>query len=280
MNSDPACAQQITRASKSNLALAFIALSADRRADITTFYAFCRIVDDIADEEGIPTAERQAGLDAWKQAFTAPASPEPALAAEVRAMMVRRQIVPARMLEIIAGVEMDLTGARFETFEDLRLYCHRVASVVGLVSIEIFGYRNPKCREYALALGLALQLTNIIRDVGIDYANGRRIYLPAEDLARFGVSEADIAAKRCDERFLALMDFEAERARNFYAEAERLLPPEDRRNMVAAEIMHRVYRTLLERMQRDRFRVFGPKYRLSKPMKLWLILRTMISARR
>jgi phytoene synthase len=165
--------------------------------------------------------------------------------------------------EIIEGVKMDLSITRYATFEDLRIYCYRVASAVGLVSIEIFGYRNPACKKYAVQLGLALQTTNIIRDVGKDLQNGR-IYLPQEDLARFGYSEAELQDRQYNERFVRLMEFEAQRAKEFFAAAKSALPREDRQSMVAAEIMGSVYRALLRRMERDRFRVFEKEYRLNK----------------
>jgi phytoene synthase len=165
--------------------------------------------------------------------------------------------------EIIAGVEMDLSISRYATFEELRVYCYRVASAVGLVSIEIFGYRNPTCKEYAIQLGLALQVTNIIRDVGKDLRDGR-IYLPREDLARFDYSETELQDRKYNERFVRLMEFEAGRARQFFARAAALLPREDRKSMVAAEIMGSVYRGLLRRMELDKFRVFEKEYRLNK----------------
>src|SRR5438874_12045521 len=169
---------------------------------------------------------------------------------------------PTEMLEeIIAGVEMDLTIFRYATFQDLRAYCYRVASAVGLVSIEIFGYRNPRCKEYAFELGLALQMTNIIRDVGKDLHAGR-IYLPQEDLARCNYSETELRNRQYNERFLRLMEFEAARAREFFSRAAAALPSEDRRTMVPAEIMGSIYRGLLRRMERDKFRVFEKEYRL------------------
>ncbi len=269
-------AAQITRASKSNLALAFIALPRERRADISTFYAFCRIVDDIADEPGDPL-EKQAGLNAWKRAVAEKFDGEPALAAAVRTLIAKYVLPVAHFREIIAGVEMDLHGAAYATWEELRVYCHRVASVVGLVSIEIFGCRDPRSREYAGHLGLALQLTNILRDVGQDLANEGRIYLPAEDLARFKVTAEDLAANRLDERFLALMDFEANRARDLFEKARQSLPPGDRGALVAAEIMAAIYSRLLDKMQRARFHVFDRRYSLPKWEKLALILRAMIA---
>jgi len=272
-------AQAITRASKSNLALAFVSLPRERREDITVFYAWCRVIDDIADDPGQTVEERRAALDQWKRAVQEPVAGESTLAAPVRALVAKYHLPPALFHEIIAGVEMDLTGVSYETWEDLRLYCHRVASVVGLISIEIFGCRDPLAREYAEQLGLALQLTNILRDVGEDFANGGRIYLPRADLARFHYTPDDLAARRHNEAFLALMHFEAERARGFYAAARQTLPPSDRRALVAAEIMHSIYRRLLERMERGGFHVFGHRYSLGRLRKLGLITGAVLRAR-
>ena len=188
---------------------------------------------------------------------------EPALAHEVRCLIDKYSLSIEMLEEIISGVEMDLSISRYATFEELRVYCYRVASVVGLVSIEIFGYRNPACKEYALQLGLALQMTNIIRDIGKDLCNGR-IYLPQEDLARYEYSEAELKDRQYNERFVRLMKFEAQRARQFFSSAAASLPPEDRRSMVAARIMGSVYRGLLRRMELDKFHVFEKEYRLSK----------------
>jgi phytoene synthase len=158
---------------------------------------------------------------------------------------------------------MDIGTRRYATWDELRVYCHRVASAVGLVSIEIFGYKNVRCRDYALALGLALQLTNIIRDVAKDLQAGR-VYLPAQDLARFNYSEMDLRNRVTDSRFNQLMNFEAARAESFFAAASELLPAEDRRSMLPAEIMHSIYQRLLRRMKLDDFRVFQKAYRLNK----------------
>ena len=269
-------AAQITKASRSNLALAFVALPKQRRADISVFYAFCRVIDDITDDPGHTRAERQAGLDLWKAAVESPQPAEPTLAPTVREIIARYGLSVADFREVIAGMEMDLEEARYGTWEGLKLYCHRVASVVGLVSIGIFGARDPRAKAYALSLGLALQLTNILRDVGGDLANEGRIYLPEEDLARFGVSREDLAAGRRTEGFLALMDFEAERARAYYREAQSLLPATDKKALIAAEIMRAVYSRLLEKMSRDRWQVFDRRYSLGKLTKLWLVLRGIL----
>ena len=256
-------AAKITRDSKSNLALAFVALGRERRNDITIFYAFCRVIDDIADDGEISAEDKASALKAWRKWIRESAPDEPALAGDVRGLYAKYAITAPMLDEIIDGVEMDLGNVRYETFEALRLYCYRVASAVGLVSIEIFGYRNVACREYAIQLGLALQVTNIIRDVGKDLGNGR-IYLPQEDLARFGYSEAELRARTHNDAFVQLMDFEASRAEDFFSRAAALLPREDRRSMVAAEIMASVYHALLRRMKADRFRVFEKEYKLSK----------------
>ena len=256
-------AAKITRESKSNLALAFVALGKERRADITVFYAFCRVVDDIADApEAAPEVKARA-LAAWRRWLQESSPEEPALARDVRGLFAKYAITPPMLEEIIDGMEMDLRNTRYRTFEELRQYCYRVASAVGLVSIEIFGYRNPACRDYAIQLGYALQMTNIIRDVGKDLSVGR-IYLPEEDMTRFGYSESELRQREHNEAFVRLMEFEAARAEEFLAKAAALLPSEDRRSMVAAEIMASVYHALLRRMKSDRFRVFEKEYRLSK----------------
>ena len=268
-------AATITRQSNSNLALAFISLGRERRRDITIFYAFCRVIDDIVDSSELNVAAKRLQLAEWRNVLRAAAPGEPALARDMRALIDKYSLSPGMIEEIIAGVEMDLSISRYATFDELRLYCYRVASVVGLVSIEIFGYRNPACKEYAIQLGLALQTTNIIRDVGKDLRAGR-IYLAQEDLIRFGYSEAALQDRQYNERFVRLMKFEAARARDFFAQAARLLPPEDRRSMVAAEIMSSVYRGLLRRMESDNFRVFEKDYRLNKLEKAGRIVAQLL----
>jgi phytoene synthase len=256
-------AAKITRASKSNLALAFVSLGRERRRDITIFYAFCRVIDDIADSTELTVEEKARDLTAWRHWLREGTPDEPALARDLRELIAKYSLRPAMLEEIIDGVEMDLRSVRYCSFEELRVYCYRVASAVGLVSIEIFGYRNPACRQYAIQLGLALQMTNIIRDVGKDLSNGR-VYLPQQDLARFEYPEEDLRLRKYNDPFLRLMEFEAGRAEEFFAHAAELLPREDRRSMVAAEIMRSVYQALLRRMKADGFRVFEKEYRLTR----------------
>ena len=270
-------AEKITRASNSNLALAFAALPKERRRDMSTFYAFCRIVDDIVDEPA-PRAEKGAALEKWRSAVRAETQGESALAAPVREIIARHKLSVDHFLEIIAGMEMDLDGASYATWEQLELYCHRVASVVGLVSLGIFGAKDPGARDYARKLGLAFQLTNILRDVGQDFANEGRIYLPQEDMMRFGVTREDLASGNRNEAFLALMDFESVRAQEFYRAALAARPATDRKALVAAEIMRAVYSRLLGKMRLDRWRVFDRRYSLGKFTKLWLVVRGWLGA--
>jgi phytoene synthase len=256
-------AAEITRASKSNLAFAFVAMSGARRRDITTFYAFCRVIDDIADDNRRDPETKRRELAIWRQSLCGEFASEPALAKSVRQLISTYPITPEMLEEIVTGVEMDIDIRRYASWDELRVYCHRVASAVGLVSIEIFGYKNPQCRDYAIALGLALQMTNIIRDVAKDLQSDR-IYLPGEDLNRFNYTEEDLRNCVTDSRFIQLMNFETERAEKFFAQASRLLPREDRRSMLPAEIMRSIYQGLLRRMKLDNFQVFEKDYRLSK----------------
>jgi phytoene synthase len=268
-------AAEITQASKSNLAFAFMSLGKNQRRDITVFYAFCRLIDDIADASTLSTEEKALRLSAWRQALRDLSPNEPALAPEVRDLFSRYAITPPMLELIIDGVEMDLTTSRYQTFAELREYCYRVASAVGLVSIEIFGYKNPACREYAIALGLALQMTNILRDVGRDLENDR-IYLPQEDMGRFEYGPEDLAARRYNQQFVKLMQFEAGRAQEYFQQAANLLPPEDRRALISAEIMGSIYHALLRQIERDEFHVFDRQYGLSRPAKLLHVARQML----
>jgi phytoene synthase len=267
----------ITRKSASNLALAFILLPKPKREGMTALYAFCREVDDIADDETVPVEERRARLAAWRADVAracAGAEPEFRVNQELQAVIAAHRLPFDLFDQLLRGVEMDLEIKRYDSYEQLEQYCFRVASVVGLLSIEIFGYTNPACREYANHLGQALQLTNILRDVRTDAERGR-IYLPRSELARFQVTEGEILGFQYSDRFVRLAICVAERARRFYHLAREALPPEDRRSMCAAELMGSVYWRLLRKLERQRFDVFGPKpTRLGKGQKLLLIART------
>jgi phytoene synthase len=271
--------QAITRKSASNLALAFILLPKPKRDAMSALYAFCREVDDVADEETATVEQRRAGLAAWRadvQRACSGDAPEFPVSRELQAVIQEFRLRYELFDELIKGCEMDLETKRYETHEQLELYCYRVASVVGLLSIEIFGYRNPACRDYAVHLGKALQLTNILRDVRTD-AERDRIYLPLADLQAFNVTEAEIFRYEYSEQFGRLAQSVAARAREHYRRARATLPAEDRRSMVAAELMGAVYWRLLCKLEARQFNVLGPEpTRLSKPHKLALILQTWV----
>lgn len=269
----------LTQKSASNLALAFILLPREKRDAMSALYAFCRAVDDVADEDAVSTEKRREQLAAWR-ADTRNAcenkNPEFLINQEFQPVIRRFELPFALFDELIKGCEMDLDKLRYADFEELELYCHRVASVVGLLSIEIFGYRNPACREYAIYLGKALQLTNILRDVKNDAARGR-IYLPQSELQKFNVPEAEVLNFKYSENYLALAASVAARAKHFYSLAQKTLPPEDRKSMVAAELMGSVYWQLLQKLERGKFDVFGPQpLKLSKQHKLALIFKSWL----
>lgn len=267
----------ITRKSASNLALAFVLLPRAKRDAMSALYAFCREVDDVADDESVALQNRREQLAAWRDDVRRACrqdSPQFTVNRELQPVIRQYHLPFEHFDELIRGVEMDLDIKRYETYEQLDLYCHRVASVVGLLSIEVFGYQNPACRDYAIALGKALQLTNILRDVRADAERGR-IYLPLSELGRCQVREEEILRFEYSPRFRELATGAAGRARRFYQSARDTLPAGDRRAMMAAELMGAVYWRLLRKLERRQFNVFGPeRTRLNKGQKLLLILRT------
>jgi phytoene synthase len=273
--------QQRTAASGSSFYYSFMFLPPERRRAITALYAFCREVDDVVDEV---TEDRVARLklDWWRHqvalAFGAAAAPSDGEAPHP----VTRALGPAIAAfslprlpfdEIIDGMQMDLDYNRYETFTDLRLYCHRVAGAVGLLSARIFGYSNPATLEYADRLGIALQLTNIVRDVAED-AQRNRIYLPLEDLSRFGVAEDDLVRRREGPAVRDLVTFQIDRAEQHYAEALALLPPEDRRAQRTGLIMAAIYRTLLAEIRDGGAKVLSERTSLTPLRKLWIAWKT------
>jgi phytoene synthase len=271
----------LTRRSRSNFYYAFLTLPRARRDALYAVYAFCRTVDDVADV-GHDRAAQRAGLARWRadvaRCFEPGPPPEHPIARQLAAA-VRAYPIPRAALEaIIEGCEMDLERVRFATAEDLYPYCYRVASAVGLCCIEIFGYTDPRAREYAVHLGTALQLTNILRDVGADARDGR-VYVPLEDLEKFGVREADLVAGRHDERFVRLMEHQAARARQFYVAAAKAYPVVDARSLVAAEIMGAIYHALLDEIVARRFQVFGERITLPARRKVAIALRRWAATR-
>jgi 15-cis-phytoene synthase len=269
----------ITKKSASNLALAFVLLPKQKRDAMSALYAFCREVDDVADDENVSAEIRRQKLSEWRADVKRACenqSPQFPVNRELQPVIQKFSLRFELFDELIKGCEMDLDIKRYENFEALEKYCYHVASVIGLLSIEIFGYKNPATRDYAIYLGKALQLTNILRDVKNDAARGR-IYLPLDELKKFNVSEKEILNSSCPGNFRALAGSIAGRAKNFYSLAQKTLPAEDRKSMVAAELMGSVYWQLLKKLECNRFNVFGAQpLKLSKPHKLALIFNSWL----
>ena len=275
MTPDEYCRERAAN-SGSSFYYSFAFLSAQRRRAITALYAFCREVDDIVDDSTDDNLAR-VRLDWWREEVERLYAGQPqhpvtrALAPHLSDYALER----ARLFEIIDGMQMDLEQNRYLDFEGLRLYCHRVAGVVGMLAANIFGARRESTSRYAEELGVALQLANIIRDVGQD-ARRNRIYLPIEDLQRFGVAAHEILAIRPSERFVELMRFQATRARECHARALSLLEAGERRAQRPGVMMAAIYFTLLDEIERDGFRVLTHRTSLTPVRKMWIAWRTWI----
>lgn len=257
-------------ARNTNFYYAFLALPREKRQAIVAVWDFCRAVDDAvdlpADEGREPPA---AALDRWRAEVArvfdehAPLTPQ---GRHLQPFIARFGLPRQPFDDLIAGVAMDADRIRYRDFDELAVYCYRVASTVGLICLEIFGYANTGARRYAVTLGTALQLTNILRDVGADLRRGR-LYLPLEDLSRFGCTETDLARGEVTPPVRALLQHQAERARGFYRRADEQLPPEDARRLVAAVIMGDIYRALLDRIEQSGYDVLRREVRLAKPRR-------------
>jgi phytoene synthase len=270
-------ASEITRRAKSNLAFALRILPKDRRDDMVVFYAFCRTMDDLADAPGVPAGQKASALEAWKRGLISGFENPGTLERQVVDLRDRRGVPIDLLHAIIDGCLMDIHPQRYQTWDDLSEYIWKVACAVGLVSIRLFGCTDPASEHYAVALGRALQLTNILRDVHEDLGNGGRIYLPLEDLARFDYRESNLLEKTHDARFLQLMTFEADRAERFFREAAEALPAVDRRALAPARIMGEIYHQLLGQMRLDGFRVFEKRYSVPKHRKLFILAKHLIA---
>ena len=278
MTPDDYCAAKAAQ-SGSSFYYSFRLLPEDRRRAITALYAYCREVDDVVDEVRDP-AVAQAKLAWWRIEVAAMFDGAPqhpvarALVPAVRAFGLPREHFDA----VIDGMAMDLTQQRYADFSDLERYCHRVAGVVGLLSARIFGYEEASTAGFAHDLGIAFQLTNIVRDVGEDARRGR-IYLPQDELARFGVPPSSLLRLRSEPGFAALMAFQVERARGWYERAMGQLAPRDRKAQRASLAMAAIYRTLLDEIARDGYRVLDRRIALTPLRKLWIAWRSTWSAR-
>ena len=262
--------QQKAAASGSSFYYAFLFLPAPRRAAITAFYAFCREVDDVVDEVSDPGVA--ASKLAWWQSEVGRAYAGQPTHPAMKALMPHASVygIEARhLLAVIEGCQMDLSQSRYLDFTALQRYCHLVAGVVGEVSARIFGQSDPRTTEYAHTLGLAFQLTNIIRDVGED-ARRDRIYLPVNELQQFDVKAHEVIKGVYSDRFERLMKFQAERAHALYDKALALLPDQDRRSQKPGLMMASIYRTLLREIEADNFKVLHQRLALTPLRKLWL----------
>ena len=258
----------VTRASHSSFAAAFWMFPKAKRRALHAIYAFCRLADDIADDPAI-RGNRGLLLERWREEL-AGAYEDKAVHPVGVALgdAVKRFDLPRRTFEdLLLGVESDLRRLPIETFDDLYAYCYRVASTVGLLIVRVLGYENPRTLDYAEAMGVAVQLTNVLRDVGEDAASGR-VYLAREDLKRFGVCEEALVLDPAPDELRLLLACYAERARIFYERAASLRPDEDRARLRPADAMGAIYRTMLDRLQAQRFPQRASAVRLSNPHRL------------
>jgi phytoene synthase len=264
-------------ASGSSFYYSFLFLPKAQREAIIALYAFCREVDDIADEcKEVSVARIK--LAWWRNEIENLylGKPQHPVTKALAKAVHQYQLVQEHFLEIIDGMEMDLDQNRYADFKQLQLYCYRVASVVGLLSVQIFGFKNRKTLKYAHDLGMAFQLTNIIRDVGED-ARRNRIYLPLDELQKFGVSESDILNSIENDQIRALLDFQIERAESFYDRAFKQLPNEDKKGQRTGLMMAAIYRTLLREIKADNpTQVLNARISLPPLRKFWLAFRTFI----
>ncbi len=272
-------ADAITRNAKSNLAFTLVNLPEDRRRHMAQFYAFCRIVDDIVDEPVLAdSAARHAALDRWVAVITHAVEPTPGIEEEVQSMV--REVKPdlEPMLQLIEGCRGDIDQKQPETREDMLAYAYKVAACVGITASEVMG-ASAQAKDYAVALGYALQLVNILRDVAEDCRKYGRIYLPAQDMKLFGVSIEDVREQRYNYRMHQLLAYEAALAEKYFGDAEecyQALSVEDRNALVPAQAMSLIYHTILEKMQADEYRVFERRYAVGNFRKLWFMLRARI----
>lgn len=275
MTPDQYC-QEKCATSGSSFYYSFLFLPPARRQAIMALYAFCREVDDVVDECNDP-ALASTKLAWWRMEVERIASKQAThpVGLALQAVSPEIEITAARLNEIIDGMEMDLQQTRYLDFTGLSLYCYRVASVVGLLAAGIFGYRDAQTEKYAHDLGMAFQLTNIIRDVGEDARRGR-IYLPIDELKQFNVPAADILNARYSDNFTALMQFQYQRAERYYQEALAHLPACDRKSQRPGLIMAAIYRTLLEEIRAENFQVLHQRISLPPTRKLWLAAKTWI----
>lgn len=263
--------KQIAAESKSNFLSSFSFLSKEKNDAINTVYAFCRKTDDIVDENSDSVEVKYKKIREWKNEFelSEHGKSKYSLLNHLNKIIRKYNIPYEPFFQLIKGMEMDLQNQRYKTFDELYQYCYCAAATVGLMCIEIFGYKHKSTREFAINLGVALQLTNILRDIKIDAENGR-IYLPKEDMEKFGYTEEDLMANKYNASFIALMEYECKRAHEYYKKANKSLSKDDKGLMFAARIMEHIYFRILEKIEKMNYNVFQKKAKISKAKKLYI----------
>lgn len=270
----------ITRNSKSNLAFTLMDLPELTRIHMAQFYAFCRLVDDIVDEPGMEPHERHDALNRWIDVITGKVEPAHGVEHEVASMVHDLNLDLAPMLELIEGCRADISHEQPATREEMLAYAYKVAACVGITSATVMG-ASEAARPYAIALGYALQMVNFLRDVAEDCHKHNRFYLPLEDMQLFGVTHEDIRESRYSYRLRLLLAYEATLAEKFFAESEEYynaLSSEDKTALIPAQAMKLIYKTILDKMKADEYRVFDQRYSVNNFRKLWFMLRAKIGS--
>lgn len=271
-------ADTITKNAKSNLAFTLLDLPPEKRMHMAQFYAFCRIVDDIVDEPGMTEEARHEALNRWADIVTERIEPQKGIETEVQQLVIKLKLDTAPMLELIEGCRGDINPQQPQTRQGLLAYAYKVAACVGITSATVMG-ASDKAHDYAIALGYALQLVNILRDVAEDCRKYGRFYIPADDMELFGVTHDDIRNQNYNYRLRQLLAYEAALAEKYFCEAEDLyqqLPVEDRNALIPAQAMSLIYHNILTKMADDEYRVFDRRYSVNNFRKLWFLLRARL----
>lgn len=269
--------ENIARSAGSNFYYSFIMLPNEKKENMMTVYAFCKVTDDIVDNELDSEENKLEKIKEWREELQLALNDKSKyeLLNKLSLTIKRANLSVQPFFDLIDGVEMDLTKKRYETFDELKIYCNKVASTIGIMSIEIFGYKNPLTIKYAENLGIAMQLTNILRDVKKDAMVGR-IYIPQEDMIKFNYSEKELMKFNYNENFRKLMEFEFKRAKSFYREADKYLETEDRRILAMGRAMELIYYYLLQKIRRKRYNVFEKEIKVSKFIKFSITFSTLL----
>jgi 15-cis-phytoene synthase len=264
-------ARKIVKKSKTNFMYSTIFLSKEKQEALRTIYSFCRHSDDIVDDEHSDLNEKKTNLENWRAEFlkSLENNSKIKILNDLKDVIDTFKINPQIFLDLIKGMEIDLQKSRYQSFEDLKQYCYYAASTVGLMTIEVFGYKDNAIKEYAINLGIALQLTNILRDVKKDASKGR-IYLPLDDMEKFNYSEQEIIDSKYNENFAELMKYECDRARMLYKKANSYLVRSEKGRMLSARIMEHIYYRLLKKIEKNKYNVFDNYIRISKSKKLFI----------